>query len=92
MTWGRDQVSSANSGPPAPTKRVPGANIDRPEMFEKGYVAVRSGHSRGSAVDLTLYHLGSSELAPMGGGHDLMDPVSHHGAEGITPTETKNGI
>ena len=57
-------------------------NIDRSEMFEKGYVAAKSGHSRGSSVDLTLYHLATGELAPMGGGHDLMDPVSHHGAEG----------
>lgn len=23
----------------------------------------------------------------MGGGHDLMDSISHHGAEGITPAE-----
>ena len=65
-------------------------NIDRPEMFEKGYVAAKSGHSRGSTVDLTLYHLATGELAPMGGDHDLMDPVSHHGAEGITPVEARN--
>jgi hypothetical protein len=26
----------------------------------------------------------------MGGDHDLMDPVSHHGATGITPLEAKN--
>ena len=26
----------------------------------------------------------------MGGDHDLMDPVSHHGAEGITPCEARN--
>ena len=64
--------------------------IDRPEMFEQGYVAAKSGHSRGSTVDLTLYHLATGELAPMGGHHDLMDPVSHHGARGITPTETRN--
>jgi D-alanyl-D-alanine dipeptidase len=65
-------------------------NIDRPEMFEKGYVAAKSGHSRGGTVDLTLYHLSTGELAPMGGDHDLMDPVSHHGAKGITPAETRN--
>ena len=58
-------------------------NIARDEIFEKGYVAAKSGHSRGSAVDLTLYHLANGELAPMGGGHDLMDPISHHGAQGI---------
>jgi D-alanyl-D-alanine dipeptidase len=65
-------------------------NIDRPEMFEKGYVAARSGHSRGGAVDLTLYCLATGELAPMGGGHDLMDPVSHHGATGITHVDRRN--
>src|ERR1700709_1280498 len=31
-------------------------NIDRAELFEKGYVAARSGHSRGSSVDLTFFH------------------------------------
>ncbi|GAA1337712.1 D-Ala-D-Ala dipeptidase VanX [Saccharothrix algeriensis] len=62
-------------------------NIDRAEMFDRGYVAARSGHSRGSTVDLTLYHLDTGDLAPMGGGHDLMDPVSHHGAAGITRVE-----
>jgi D-alanyl-D-alanine dipeptidase len=65
-------------------------NIDRPEMFEKGYVASKSGHSRGSTVDLTLYNLESGELAPMGGDHDLMDPVSHHGAQGISHREARN--
>jgi len=65
-------------------------NIDRPEMFEKGYVAVKSGHSRGSTVDLTLYHLDTGELAAMGGDHDLMDAVSHHGATGLTPVEERN--
>jgi D-alanyl-D-alanine dipeptidase len=65
-------------------------NIDRAGMFEKGYVAAKSGHSRGSTVDLTLYDMATGELAAMGGGHDLMDPVSHHGASGITQAEEVN--
>jgi D-alanyl-D-alanine dipeptidase len=65
-------------------------NIDRAEMFEKGYVASKSAHSRGSTVDLTLYHLDTGELAPMGGIHDLMDPISHHGASGTAPLAAKN--
>jgi zinc D-Ala-D-Ala dipeptidase len=65
-------------------------NIDRPDMFEQGYVAVRSGHSRGGTVDLTLYDAVTGELARMGGDHDLMDPVSHHGATGITRAEARN--
>lgn len=65
-------------------------NIDRAGMFEQGYVAAKSGHSRGSTVDLTLYRLAGGDLAAMGGGHDLMDPVSHHGAPGITRAEAGN--
>ncbi|HEU5354721.1 MAG TPA: D-Ala-D-Ala dipeptidase VanX [Actinocrinis sp.] len=72
------------------TKRRHYPNLDRPEMFEKGYVAAKSGHSRGSTVDLTLYQLASGELAPMGGDHDLMDPISHHGAKGIAHLEASN--
>ena len=72
------------------TKRRHYPNIDRAEMVEQGYVAAKSGHSRGSCVDLTLFVLATGELAPMGGDHDLMDPISHHGANGITPVEARN--
>jgi zinc D-Ala-D-Ala dipeptidase len=65
-------------------------NIDRSQMFKNGYVATKSGHSRGGAVDLTLYHLATGELVPMGGAHDLMDPISRHRAQGITPVELQN--
>lgn len=62
-------------------------NIERRQMFELGYVAERSGHSRGSTVDLTLYHLATGQLAAMGGDHDLMDAVSHHAAEVPEPEQ-----
>jgi D-alanyl-D-alanine dipeptidase len=65
-------------------------NIDRADMFKKGYVAAKSGHSRGGTVDLTLFHLATGERAPMGGDHDLMDAISHHGAKGITRVEARN--
>jgi zinc D-Ala-D-Ala dipeptidase len=65
-------------------------NIDRADMFEKGYVAARSGHSRGSAVDLTLFHLATGQRTPMGGDHDLMDAISHHGAAGVTQVDACN--
>jgi D-alanyl-D-alanine dipeptidase len=65
-------------------------NLERAQIFERGYVASRSGHTRGSTVDLTLFELASCELAPMGGDHDLMDAISHHGAPGITDLEAAN--
>ena len=71
------------------TKQAHYPRIDKAQMFEIGYVAARSGHSRGSAVDLTIFDLASGELVPMGGDHDLMDTISHHGAAGITRDETR---
>lgn len=65
-------------------------NIVKTEILKKGYVAVKSAHSRGSAIDLTLYHLASGMLVPMGGDFDLMDSVSHHGAKEITQVEARN--
>ncbi|GHH19928.1 D-Ala-D-Ala dipeptidase VanX [Streptomyces rubradiris] len=72
------------------TKQRHYPHIDRSELFGKGYVAAKSGHSRGSSVDLTLYSLATGENVSMGGGHDLMDPISHHGAQGTTPAEARN--
>jgi zinc D-Ala-D-Ala dipeptidase len=65
-------------------------NIDKAAMFANGYVAAKSGHSRGSTIDLTLYHLDTGELAAMGGDYDLMDAVSQHGAPGIAELEADN--
>jgi D-alanyl-D-alanine dipeptidase len=72
------------------TKQRHYPNIDRAGMFAQGYVATRSGHSRGSTVDLTLYDLDTGELLPMGGDHDLMDVVSHHRATGLTTAAARN--
>jgi zinc D-Ala-D-Ala dipeptidase len=65
-------------------------NLSRSDMFTQGYVASRSGHTRGSTVDLTLYDLATGELTAMGGDHDLMDSISRHGATGITEAEACN--
>lgn len=65
-------------------------NIKRTEMVAQGYVASQSSHSRGSAIDLTLYHLHTGALVSMGGGFDFMDERSHHGAKGIASMEAQN--
>ncbi len=65
-------------------------NISRAAMISHGYVAPMSGHSRGSAVDLTLFRLDTGELAEMGGRHDLMDKRSHHGALVVSDVEARN--
>jgi len=72
------------------TKRKFYPNIDRAAMFTNRYVAPKSGHSRGGAVDLTLFRLDTGDLAAMGGGHDFMDERSHHGARGVSGIEAQN--
>jgi zinc D-Ala-D-Ala dipeptidase len=72
------------------TKRRHHPNLNKAEMFEQGYVAAKSGHARGSTVDLTLYHLATGELARMGGDYDLMDPISHHSTRAITVGEARS--
>ncbi|THG34313.1 D-Ala-D-Ala dipeptidase VanX [Glaciibacter flavus] len=74
------------------TKRRHYPNIARSEMVEQGYVAAESGHSRGGTLDLTLFHLADGELAGMGGDHDLMDPVSSHGAPGISGAQAASRL
>ena len=72
------------------TKAAHYPNVERARMIELGYIAARSGHSRGSTVDLTLYRLDTGALLEMGGDFDLMDVRSHHGAPGISPEAAQN--
>nr|WP_063856770.1 D-Ala-D-Ala dipeptidase VanX-B [Enterococcus faecalis]AAB05628.1 D,D-dipeptidase [Enterococcus faecalis] len=65
-------------------------NIERAELITKGYVASQSSHSRGSTIDLTLYHLDTGELVSMGSNFDFMDERSHHTAKGIGNAEAQN--
>ena len=72
------------------TKKRYDPNIRREERVTKGYVAAQSSHSRGSAVDLTIFRLDTGMLVPMGGEFDFMDIRSHHAASGLSVTESKN--
>ncbi|MCL2875253.1 MAG: L,D-transpeptidase family protein [Betaproteobacteria bacterium] len=65
-------------------------DVDKPMLFEKGYIAARSGHSRGSVLDLTLIELGSSQELDMGSPFDLFGKISHYAAPGITPLQAAN--
>lgn len=65
-------------------------NIKRTEMVSKGYVSSKSSHSRGSAIDLTLYRLDTGDLVEMGTEFDFMDERSHHGSKKISEHEAQN--
>lgn len=62
-------------------------NIDKKDLFAKGYISVKSGHSRGSTVDVTIVSLKTKQILNMGSPYDLFDEVS---ATEHTATITKN--
>ena len=51
---------------------------DKRNLFKLGYISTRSGHSRGSTIDLTMRHRHTGEIVDMGGPYDYFGPLSHH--------------
>ena len=60
------------------------------ELFEKGYIAKKSSHSRGSTVDLTLLEMASGKELDMGSPFDLFSEKSHPDYSGITEEQYRN--
>ncbi|MBQ3078657.1 MAG: M15 family metallopeptidase [Clostridia bacterium] len=71
-------------------KNIHYPNIDKRSMLTDGYIAEKSGHSRGSTIDLTLKKDG--KFVDMGGIFDYMDELSHTLSEKITPEQRKNRL
>jgi D-alanyl-D-alanine dipeptidase len=51
--------------------------VSKDKLFELGYIARRSGHTRGSTVDLTLFDMTTEKEVDMGGTFDWFGPESH---------------
>lgn len=64
-------------------------DLEKQELFN-GYIAKRSSHSRGSAVDLSLLDMKSGKEVDMGGPFDLFSPVSHPDYTGVTHEQYEN--
>mgnify|MGYP001247397391 CR=1 FL=1 len=65
-------------------------DLEKSRLFKLGYIASRSGHSRGSTVDLTLADAATGEPLDMGGPFDFFGEVSHHGTSLITEEQAEN--
>ena len=65
-------------------------DLQKQELFERGYIASQSSHSRGSTVDLTLLDMKTGKEADMGGPFDLFSEVSHPDYRGITDEQYEN--
>ena len=65
-------------------------DLDKRELFNRGYIATQSTHSRGSTVDLTLLNMETGKELDMGSPFDFFGPVSHPDYEKITKEQFDN--
>jgi D-alanyl-D-alanine dipeptidase len=52
-------------------------DLDKSVLFEQVYIMEKSGHTRGSTVDLTLFDMATEKEVDMGGTFDWFGPESH---------------
>ena len=64
--------------------------LEKQELFAKGYSAKESSHSRGSAVDLTLLDMKTGKEVDMGSPYDYFGEISHPDFKGITEEQYEN--
>ena len=80
--WAKDADTSM--------KRAFYPNLDKANLFKQDYIATKSGHSRGSTVDLTLFDMRTGKEVDMGGTFDMLDPSAHPDYKGVTPQQYEN--
>lgn len=64
--------------------------LDKSVLFKSDYISSRSGHSRGSTIDLTLLDIRTGKELDMGGAFDYFGELSHPAYEQITPEQKAN--
>ena len=65
-------------------------DVDKSLLFEKGYIYEKSGHTRGSTVDLTLFDMTTEKEVDMGGTFDWFGLESHPDYRDITEEQFAN--
>jgi D-alanyl-D-alanine dipeptidase len=83
VRWARDLKDVARKPDHYP-------EVDKRNLFRDGYIASRSGHSRGSTVDLTLVRRADSQALDMGTPFDFFSPKSWPGSAAVTPEQRAN--
>ena len=64
--------------------------VPKNELFKRGFIASKSGHTRGSTVDLTLIDLNTGVECDMGGPYDFFGPRSHHDYTELSTEQRSN--
>jgi D-alanyl-D-alanine dipeptidase len=83
VRWAADPADTLTK-----TKYYPELPKDR--LFDLGYISARSGHTRGSTLDLTIINLESGEELDMGAGWDFFGDISHHDSPLVDEQATDN--
>lgn len=73
-------------------KRIFYPMVDKSLLFEQNYIMARSGHSRGSTVDLTLVDEQTGKELDMGSTFDWFGTESHPDYMDLTSTQLANRL
>ena len=65
-------------------------NFEKKNIIPGGYLASKSGHSKGSTVDLTLFDMNKGKEIDMGGTFDFFGEISHPDYLNITDEQKQN--
>ncbi|MDT0551753.1 M15 family metallopeptidase [Urechidicola vernalis] len=65
-------------------------SVRKSNLFEEGYIAYKSGHTRGSTVDITLIDLKTGKEIDMGSPWDFFGVESWIENKRLTPKQKKN--
>mgnify|MGYP000235832863 CR=1 FL=1 len=67
-------------------------NVPKSKLFKSGYIASKSGHTRGSTVDLTIIKIDSGKELDMGSPFDFFGIQSHPFYKKISTIQKKNRL
>ena len=73
-------------------KRIYYPNFNKSELFDFGYIAYKSGHSRGSTVDVSLIEISTNKLLDMGTIFDYFGIESHTFFDDISEKQKSNRL
>ncbi|TCP26775.1 D-Ala-D-Ala dipeptidase VanX [Tenacibaculum skagerrakense] len=72
------------------TKKQYYPDVNKRHLFKLGYIATKSGHSRGSSVDLTIVHIATNTELDMGSPYDFFGVISHPDYKNLTKQQKAN--
>ena len=85
VQWSKNPYDTIN-------KRIYYPDIKKSELFELGYIASKSGHSRGSTVDVSLVEISTNKVLDMGTIFDYFGIESHTFFNDISEKQKSNRL